>query len=357
VKAAVCRAFGEPLKVEELELAPPGAGEVRVRVAACAICHSDVAAAAGAWGGRLPAVYGHEVAGIVEETGDGVEGLAPGDHVVVSLIRACGTCYLCATGEPALCESTFALDEHSPLRTARGAAVVQGLRTGGFAEEIVVHASQAVPVPRELPLVAASLLACGVLTGHGAVVRTARVAEGETVVVVGAGGVGVNCLQAAALSRAATILAVDPAPGKREAARAFGATHAARPEDARRTVRELTGGRGADHVIVAVGAKSAIEHAFPLVRRGGTVTLAGMPPSGVTVEVDPTAVAHDAVRILGSKMGSALPHEDIPRLAWLYLDGHLELDALIGGRYPLARINEALASSARGEAHRNVILF
>lgn len=357
MRAAVCRAFGEPLAVEEVELAPPGAGEVRVRVAACAICHSDVASLAGAWGGRLPAVYGHEVAGVVEETGAGVQGLAPGDHVVVTLVRACGTCYLCAVGEPALCETTFALDEHGPLRSARGETITQGLRTGGFAEEVVVHASQAVPVPRELPLDAACLLACGVLTGYGAVVRTARVAAGASVVVIGAGGVGVNCLQAAALSHADVIVAVDPAAAKREAARAFGATHAVRPEEASDAVRDLTAGRGADHVLAAVGVKGAIEQAFALVRRGGTVTIAGMPPTGVMVELDATAVAHDAVRIVGSKMGSARPQEDIPCLASLYLDGRLRLDALIGGRYPLAEIGEALASSVRGEAHRNLIVF
>lgn len=358
MRGAVCHAFGEPLAVEELELAAPAAGEVRVRLAACAICHSDLASIAGSWGGGLPAVYGHEAAGVVEEVGDGVAGLAPGDPVVVTLVRACGSCYLCAAGQPALCETTFPLDEQSPLRSVDGAAIAQGLRTGAFAEQVVVHASQAVAVPQELPLDRASLLACGVLTGYGAVVNTAQVRSGESVVVIGAGGVGVNCIQAAVLSRAGSIVAVDPLAAKRDAAGALGATHAVDPgDDPRTAVRELTEGRGADHVVVAVGAGDAVAQAFTLVRRGGTVTIAGMPASGVTVELDPLAIAHDGVRVLGSKMGAARPQEDIPRLAELYLQGRLELDALIGGRYPLDRINEALASSARGEAHRNVIVF
>ena len=245
MQAAVCRGFGEPLVIEELELAPPRADEVRVRVSACAICHSDVAYASGAWGGSLPAVYGHEAAGIVEAAGSAAGGLAPGDHVVVTLVRYCGGCRTCLRGQPALCEATFALDAQSPLRDASGAEIAQGLRTAAFAEQVLVHHSQAVAIRPEMPLDRACLLACGVATGYGAVVNTAGVAPGDSVAVIGAGGVGLNCIQSAALAGAAVIAAVDLAAGRRTSAAAFGATHVIDPEgeDARRAVRDLTDGR------------------------------------------------------------------------------------------------------------------
>ena len=240
MKAAVCHGFGEPLVVEEVELATPRADEVRVRVSACSICHSDVAFASGAWGGSLPAVYGHEAAGVVEEAGAAAGGLAPGDHVVVTLVRSCGSCHLCRRGQPALCEASFALDAQSPLRTADGAEITQGLRTAAFAEEVLVHHSQAVPVSPQMPLDRACLLACGVATGYGAVAHTAGLTAGESVAVIGAGGVGLNCIQGAVLTGAGPIIALDLAADRRASAVAFGATHVVDPaeEDARAVVRD-----------------------------------------------------------------------------------------------------------------------
>jgi Zn-dependent alcohol dehydrogenase len=200
LRAAVCREFGRPLAVEEVDLAAPGRGEVAVRVAACAVCHSDVLAIDGAWDGSLPAVFGHEAAGVVEEVGPGVGHVRPGDHVVVTLVRYCGTCPACARGEPPLCEAGFPLDTRSPLAgRGDGAPIRQGLRTGAFAERVVVDASQAVPIPREVPLESASLLACGVITGLGAVLNVAAIRPGSRVVTIGTGGVGLNCVQGAAL--------------------------------------------------------------------------------------------------------------------------------------------------------------
>ncbi|MBX6321150.1 MAG: alcohol dehydrogenase catalytic domain-containing protein, partial [Rhodospirillaceae bacterium] len=224
MKAAVCRAFNAPLAIEEVEIARPGPGEIRVKVAACAICHSDIHYIEGAWGGDLPAVYGHEAAGVVESCGPGVTGFAPGDHVVVTLIRSCGRCHQCVRGQPVQCEATFPLDEKGPLSAPDGTPIVQGLRTGAFAEYVVVDASQAVAIPRDVPLDSASLIACGVITGVGAVVNTAAVPAGSSVVVVGAGGVGLNSVQAAALSGAALVIAVDLSDDKLHAAKAFGAT-------------------------------------------------------------------------------------------------------------------------------------
>jgi Zn-dependent alcohol dehydrogenase len=359
VRAAVCHAFGEPLVVEDVELDPPRAGEVRVRVAACAVCHSDVAYASGAWGGRLPAVYGHEAAGIVEEVGDGATSVSPGDHVVVTLVRSCGSCHLCRRGLPALCETAFALDERSPLKSASGAEIAQGLRTAAFADHVLVHHSQAVPIASEMPLDRACLLACGVVTGYGAVVNTARLTAGDSVAVIGAGGVGLNCIQGAALAGVEPIIAIDLAADRLASATAFGATHVVDPGsgDARSVVRSLTDGRGVDCALVAAGATAAVELALRLVRRGGSVVIVGMPASGATVAIEPAALAHDGIRILGSKLGSTQPATDIPALADLYLEGRLLLDELISSRSALTAINDALDSAARGEALRAVITF
>ncbi len=359
MKAAVCREFGKPLVIEDIEIAPPQAGEIRVKLAVCAICHSDIFYAEGAWGGKLPSVYGHEASGVVEQVGAGVSNVKPGDHVVVTLIRACGHCHFCAMGVPVACETSFPLDEHSPLSSADGSAIVHGLRTGAFAEYVVVDASQAVAIPKDLPLDSASLLACGVITGLGAVVNTARVPAGASVVVIGTGGVGLNSVQGAALSGATTIIAVDLSDDKLAAAKSFGATHGVNPtkEDTGAAVRALTGGRGADYVFVTVGAKPAFDQAFDLTGRLGTVVLVGMPAMGVTSEIDPTTIADQSQRILGSKMGSARIQIDIPNLVSLYQQGRLKLDELISGRYPLEQINEAIASVNRGEALRNVIIF
>ncbi len=359
MRAAVCRAFGEPLVIEEVALDPPGAGEVAVDLAACAICHSDIIFADGGWGGPLPAVYGHEAAGVVRQVGQGVANVRPGDHVVVTLIRSCGHCDSCTQGAPVTCETVFARDTQSPLHRPDGDPLVQGLRTAAFAEAVVVDASQVVVIPPAVPLDTASLLACGVITGFGAVTNTAGLRPGATAAIIGAGGVGLNAVQGAAISGARMVIALDLVEGKLEAARRFGATHTvnAGANDAVEQVRRLTGGRGADYVFVTVGAKAAIPQAFAMTARSGTIVLVGMPASGVTVAVDPGDIAHNNLRVLGSKMGGARIQADIPKLVMLYQEGRLKLDELVSGRYPLAKINEAIASARSGEALRNVILF
>lgn len=357
--AAVCRAFNEPLVIEEIEIAEPGPNQILVKLSACAICHSDISYADGAWGGELPAVYGHEASGIVERVGSGVSHLRSGDHVVVTLIRSCGRCLSCAEGAPVFCEEVFALDEKSPLLSRKGEALVQGMRTGAFAEHIVVEASQAVAIPRDVPLDSAALIACGVLTGMGAVVNTAKVTTGAHVVVIGCGGVGLNSIQGAKLAGAATIIAVDTVVGKLDAARSFGATHTinALSENVSDRVKEWTSGRKADFAFVTVGAKSAIEQALTLIKRNGAAVIVGMPANGVTCTFDPGWLAADGQKILGSKMGSARIQIDVPNIVALYKQGRLKLDELISGRYSLSQVNEAIASVKRGEALRNVIVF
>lgn len=359
VKAAVCREFGEPLVIEEIQLASPGRGEIRVRIAACAICHSDIHYADGAWGGDLPSVFGHEASGVVEEIGAGVEEFAVGDHVVVTLIRSCGKCYYCSHGDEVLCEAEFPLDRNGPITADDGEPVNQGLRTGAFAEQVVVDASQVFAIPHEIPFDSASLLACGVITGLGAVVNTARVEAGSNVVVIGTGGVGLNSIQGAALSDCAKIVAIDVSDEKLAAARRFGATHSINPtrEESAAAVRTLTDGRGADYVFVTVGLKSVIEQGFSLIRRGGTLVLVGMPASGEIAGFEPLRVANDCQVVLGSKMGSSRVRVDIPRLVELYREGRLKLDELISERYRLEEINEAIASVKQGKVMRNVIVF
>jgi len=359
MKAAVCRVHGEPMQIEDVTLAEPAAAEVLVTIRACAICHSDIFAADGAWGGKDPAVYGHEAAGIVEAVGPGVSEFVPGDHVVVTLIRSCGECHYCLRGREVNCEGRFTRESAGPLFDAAGQPLVQGLDTAAFAERALVHRSQVCKVLKDLPFDVASLLACGVITGFGAVTNTVHVEAGASVVVIGCGGVGLNSLQGARHAGAACIIAADLNNAKLEAARAFGATHVVNPaeEDLRGFVKAHTAGRGADYVFVTVGAKAAIDQAIRLLARGGTAVIVGMPERGTRSEYDPNYISALSLTIVGSKMGSARVSVDIPELVSLYRKGKLKLDELISGRYPLEQINEAIDDVKHGDALRNVIVF
>jgi len=358
MKAAVCRTFGAPLAIEDVTIEAPGPNEVHVAVKACGVCHSDVLFADGGWGGALPAVYGHEAAGVVTATGAGVADLDPGDHVVVTLMRSCGGCPFCANDQTALCDAAFARDGATPLRDGAGRPIVQGLRTGAFAEAVVVDRSQVVAIPKDVPFAEASLLACGVLTGWGAVTNTARVRPGQAVAVVGIGGIGIASLIAARLAGADPILAVDIRDDKLALAPSFGATHTANAggDDPGRRLGAWGDGRGFHHVLIAVGSPRAVEAGLAMLRPGGSLVLVGMPASGDHVRLDAADLAGKGQRILGSKMGDGRIDRDIPALITLYREGRLGLDALISRRYPLAGINEALASTRRGEALRNVII-
>jgi S-(hydroxymethyl)glutathione dehydrogenase/alcohol dehydrogenase len=361
VKAAVCRSFGVPLAVEDLRIDRPGPGEVLVEIAACAICHSDIAFAQGAWGGELPAVYGHEAAGVVRDAGRDVTAVALGDRVVVSLLRSCGECFFCVRGEWHLCAGAFPGDRGPRLHDVSGEPVVQAMHTGAFAEEVVVHESQVAVLPDSVAFDVAALLGCGVLTGVGAVLDKIGVPPGASVVVVGTGGVGLNVVQGAALASAETIVAIDVSASKRALALSFGATHAVDPSsaDSLDAVRALTEGRGADHVFVTVGRGTVIESALGLARRGGTVAVLGMPPSDDRFSVVGVDLVHDDVRLIGGKIGSGSPRfaDTIPRFVQLYEEGRLKLDELITGRYPLEEINEAIAAAESGDSVRNVIVL
>ena len=358
IKAAICHEFGAPLVIGDIVLRAPQNGEVEVTLDAVAICHSDISYASGAWGGSLPAVYGHEAAGAVSAVGDQVNGVAVGDSVVVTLIRSCGTCPSCAGGKPTICETPYDGDK-GPIRTAQGGKLHQAMACGAFAEKVVVDQRQLVRISKNIPKDAASLIACGVITGVGAVVNAAGLRAGQDVVVIGAGGVGLNAIQGARIAGARRIVAVDMTEEKLEDAKAFGATHGvlATEETPWRASHKALGGKGAEAVIVTVGAIPAYEQAPKYLGRGGKVVMVGMPHSGAMTEYEPVMLAALGQGMIGSKMGDVVIQRDIPWMVDLYEQGRLQLDSLISGRWSLDQINEAIADTKAGKARRNVILF
>ena len=357
IRAAVAHEFGKPLVIEEVELRAPEGSEVEVTIDAVAICHSDISFAEGGWGGTLPAVYGHEAAGRVSAVGPNVQGLAHGDSVVVTLIRACGSCPSCAGGKPTVCETPYDGD-HGPLKTADGGVLHQAMASGAFAEKVVVEQAQVVKISPDIPKDAASLIACGVITGVGAVVNAAGLRAGQDVVVIGAGGVGLNAIQGARIAGARRIVAVDMSPEKLDVAREFGATDgvlATEPKPWRAAQKAM--GRGADAVIVTVGAIPAYDAAPRYLAGGGKVIMVGMPHSGDLSSYEPVTMAFMGQGMVGSKMGDVVIQRDIPWMVDLYQQGRLKLDELISGRWTLDQINEAIADTKTGAARRNVILF
>ena len=357
VKAAICHAFGQDLTIEEITLRPPGPGEVEVQLEAVAICHSDISYIDGAWGGALPAVYGHEAAGRITALGAGVTGCAIGQKTLVTLIRSCGTCGSCASGAPVYCDGNS--DAGATITLADGTPAAKPMDCGAFAEAVIVHQSQLAPLPDDMPADVASLLACGVITGIGAVVNTARVRPGQNVVVIGAGGVGLNSIQGARIAGAARIIAMDLSAEKLADARAFGATDGVLASTAKpwKEIARLTNGRMADAVFVTVGAIPAYDQAPRFLGRGGMVYAVGMPHSGARADYEPVILAAMGQGIRGTKMGDTVLARDIPWMVDMYAQGRLQLDALISRRWRLNQINEAIADTRAGNARRNVIML
>ncbi|MGI9352892.1 MAG: Zn-dependent alcohol dehydrogenase [Rhizobiaceae bacterium] len=359
MKAAVCREFGKPLTIEDVQLAEPAAGEVRVKLKACSICHSDISYVDGIWGGDLPAVYGHEGAGQVVSVGSGVGNFAEGDHVIVTLIRHCGKCSYCSDEAEVLCDGDFPLFHSRPITDVEDNEIHQGMNCGAFAEEVVVDQSQLQIVPSEMPFDVASLLACGVITGYGAVRHASGLKEGQHAIVIGCGGVGLNSIQGARLAGAKSVIAMDIEAEKLEVAKTMGATHGINPanKDAAEQIMEITGGRGADYVFVTVGVKSAIDSAQNYITRNGSVVVVGMPGVDTRGDYDPVTLAAWGQKIVGTKMGNTILSEDIPELLRLYETGRYQLDPLISGRFSLDEINEAMDEVRSGKAVKNVIMF
>ncbi|MGR3484613.1 MAG: alcohol dehydrogenase catalytic domain-containing protein [Paracoccaceae bacterium] len=354
IQAAVCDAFHTPLEIRELHLRDPRPGELRVDLEAVAICHSDIAFTHGAYGGALPAVYGHEAAGRVTALGEGVRGIPLGARVVVTLIRSCRQCPTCLSGNPTSCEAP---PEHGPpLTTPEGGPINAAMYCGAFAEAVVVDQSQVATVPEEVGPEAAALMACGVITGIGGVVHSARLRAGEDVVVIGAGGVGLNAIQGARLCGARRIVAVDLVEEKARDAALFGATDAVWGAEPWEQTARILGG-GADVVVVAAGARAAYADAQRYLAPLGRLIMLGMPAVGTTVEYDPGDTAYCCHALTGSRLGETVLWRDIPWIADLYLQERLELDALVTGRWELGQINEAIADTLSGAARRNVIVF
>lgn len=359
MKAAILYDSAQPLAVQDVDLSPPQRGEVLVRLKASGICHSDVNIVRGEAKAPLPVVLGHEAAGVIEEVGADVAGLKPSDPVAISLVRSCGHCFYCVQGHPNDCEGTHPLASHTRIHSLQGSPINQGINVAGFAEYVVVDQSQVVKLPQTMSLVTAAVLGCAVITGVGAVVNTARVEAGSTVVVMGLGGVGINAIQAAALVGARRVIAVDLLDNKLAFARQFGATHTinARSENAVEAVRELTNGRGADYVFVTVGSPRAVTDSLNMVRKRGTIVLIGLIGDDGTIPLPVSKVVLNEFRVLGSFMGSSRISEDIPQIVDLYQQNRLKLDELVTGTYPIEQINEAIESMERGDAIRNLIVF
>jgi S-(hydroxymethyl)glutathione dehydrogenase/alcohol dehydrogenase len=358
-RAALWRPDVTELVIEPVTLAAPGPDEVAVKIAAVAICQSDLAFIDGHWDCDGPAVFGHEAAGVVTHAGAEAGHLAVGDRVCVTLARACFDCANCKGGRPVDCLGSTDIDGRVIIRTADGSPTLQGLKTGAFAEHVVVHHSQVAAIPETVPWASASVLSCAVLTGHGAVTRTAALMAGQTALVIGAGGVGLNCVQAASINQAAQIIAVDLSDSRLEAALDFGATDTLNPGQTDMVTQVLarTGGLGVDHAFVCAASEKIIDQAVSMLAPGGAVVIVGMPRTGVTCRYDPLVLATANRSIRGSKFGQAIVQEDIAHLAALYEARTLMLDEMVTNQFPFARINDALDATRQGEGLRNVVMF
>jgi S-(hydroxymethyl)glutathione dehydrogenase / alcohol dehydrogenase len=353
VRAAILYEAGEPLRVEDVEVEPPHVGEVAVRMAASGVCHSDLHVVDGVHGAALPAILGHEGAGVVEEVGPGVVGIAPGDHVILSWLPYCGRCRFCIAGRPNVCEnlgwSDAGLMMDGTTRFHRNGTAVHHFTTSSFGERTVVPAQTAIPIDPGLPLAEMALMGCAVMTAFGAVLNTANVRPGDSVAVVGCGGVGLNMVQAAAVAGAAEIVAVDPSPAKHALAREMGATRACSPEEAAESVR-------VDHSFEAVGPRATIELAISLVARGGQAILVGMAPPDARPGFDALSLTMEEKAIRGCWYGSCRPQADFPMLVSLYTAGKLRLGSLVEP-CALDDVNAAFDRMRRGEAVRSVIVY
>ena len=359
MKAAVLHAAKSPLAIEEVLVASPGPREILIRTGACGACHSDLHFVDGAYPTPLPAIPGHEAAGVVEAVGSDVSAMKLGDHVVTCFSNFCGRCEFCLSGRLSLCVdvSTKRNPAEVPRLTLDGAPVHQLLNVGGYAEMLLVHENGAVAIDREMPFDRAALMGCAVVTGAGAIFNSAAVRPGEDVAVIGCGGIGLAAVNAARIAGADRIIAIDPVASKRDLAMKVGATHGFDSADPglSEKVSELTRG-GVHHAIEAVGWIATGELALALLRRGGTATIVGMMPLNEKLGVHAMDLLAEK-RLQGSLMGSNRFPLDIPRLVDFYLAGRLDLDSLVAERIDLGQVNDAMEKLRIGESARSVIVF
>jgi len=366
-KAAVLPAVGQPLEIrDDIEVEAPRAGELKIRMAASGVCHSDLSAQNGTLMQATPVVLGHEGAGVVEEVGEGVTDIEPGDHVVISWVPQCGECFFCKRNQGQLCEqagvalATGGLLDGTTRFTSAGAPLFQMAASGTFSEVTIIPRIGAVKIPKDIDLTVAALIGCGVLTGVGAALNTANIAKGDTVAVVGCGGVGLNVIQGARLAGAAEIIAIDQNETKLALAKQFGATTSinAAEGDAVSQVMAMTGQRGADVAFEVIGLQKTIEQTITMTRRGGQAILVGVPKMDVNVNLPAFfGVVLMEKTIKGCWYGSSNVQTDVPRLIELYRSGELMLDELVSRTISLEEVNEAFAAMESGELARSVITY
>ena len=358
MRAALLHGIGEQkLEIrDDVEVIGPGPGEVKIRVAAAGVCHSDLSARTGVLPQPVPAVLGHEASGVVSEIGAGVTSVEPGDHVIVNWLPACGACSSCRRGEPYLCVAHVMMGYVQPRFMVGDTPVFGMAGCGAFAEEVVVTETGAVKIDKDVPLPVAALVGCAVMTGVGAVINTARVPAGSTVVVIGCGGVGLAAIQGARLAGAAVIVGVDVAAGKHEAALRFGATHAVAPDQLSDLSTEVTAGEGFDYAFDVVGSPQTLRAAWVAVRRGGQVVLVGAGRADQEVDFSPFELLFEGKQIIGSLYGSADAHRDYPRILDFWRAGRLDLEGMISHRLKLEEVGEALDALGRADVIRQVII-
>jgi S-(hydroxymethyl)glutathione dehydrogenase/alcohol dehydrogenase len=361
-RAAVLWSVGQPVEIVEVEVEAPREGEVLVKVAACGLCATDLHVVDGELPEPLPLVLGHEASGVVVETGPGVERVEEGDHVVLVLAPSCGRCAACRAGRPNFCEQAWqngaegTLSDGTSRLSANGRQLNHFNSVSAFSEYAVVPESAAIPVRRDVPLESLALVGCGVLTGYGAVVRTAQVTPGSSVAVWGCGGVGLNVVQTARLAGAGTIVAVDAVEEKLEAARRLGATELVNAgSDTAAAVRAATAG-GPDYAFEAIGREEAIRQAWDATRAGGTLVVVGMMPKGSTLTIDPWWLVYEKT-LKGCFLGSARLPIDVPRIVDHYAAGRLALDELVGRRIALDELPAALERMRAGDGFRQLVVF
>jgi S-(hydroxymethyl)glutathione dehydrogenase/alcohol dehydrogenase len=358
-KAAVLNGVNETLSVEPVQVRDPRPGEVLVRIGAAGVCHSDLHVIKGDLPMPIPCVLGHEGAGVVEEVGAGVTRVAPGDHVVLNWVPYCGSCWYCTSGHMYLCETGFVKAMGSEALSRKEGIVGQFAGVGTMAELALVAETSCIPLDRDIPLDRACLIGCGVMTGVGAVINTARVQPGESVAVFGVGGVGLNVVQGAAIVGADPIIAVDMNEKKLAFAKQLGATHtvSAAGGDPVSAIQELTGGRGVDYAFEVIGRPEVVMQAFMATRRGGKAVVVGVTGPTDMVSVPGMLMSLAEKSLIGSLYGSANMTRDVPRLVSLYRAGKLKLDELVSRRFSLAQVNDAFTALEKGEVVRGVITF
>lgn len=360
MKAAICFEPGKPLEIRDVTIDKPGPREVLIRTAACGVCRSDLHFVDGSFPHPMPTVPGHEAAGVVEAVGSDVTRLKPGDHVITFFTVFCGSCEMCVTGRPSLCvDPSTRRPKGAPPRLSRadGTPLAPFLNLSAFAEAMLVHENACVAISKDMPLTQAALLGCAVITGAGSIFNDSKLRAGESVAVIGCGGIGLAAINAAKIAGAGQIIAIDPVPEKRALAARLGATHGFAPDepDLVKKLTALTLG-GVDYAIEAVGRPETAELAWTLLKRGGTATILGMIAPGKAVSL-PGPSFLTGKRLQGSLLGSTRFPIDMPRLVQLYLDGKLDLDTLVAEKIPLAGVNGALAALRQGDTVRSVIEF